>query len=197
MNTCIGYIAGAEVSSLWVRCKDSFIAHNPEMSRHIVCVFSGPTMDKSRNLVVETFLNSEHNYDRLFMMDTDIAFKPADAAQLLSHDLPFVSGLYASQNGKRMAAFRWNPELGPTSAEWPMSSEYKYEPGLSKVAAVGMGFCVVKREVFEKIGGDWFTYMHSSGEDVSFCKRADEAGFDIWLDSDIRVGHVKPQVIYP
>ena len=33
------------------------------------------------------------------------------------------------------------------------------------------------------------------GEDVSFCLDAKEAGFDIWCDPRIRVGHEKQRII--
>jgi len=34
------------------------------------------------------------------------------------------------------------------------------------------------------------------GEDVSFCLDAIEAGFEIWCDPKIRVGHEKTRIIW-
>ena len=37
--------------------------------------------------------------------------------------------------------------------------------------------------------------VYAVGEDVSFCLDAKEAGFEIWCDPRIRVGHEKSRVI--
>ena len=40
-----------------------------------------------------------------------------------------------------------------------------------------------------------FSERFYSGEDVSFCLDAKEAGFEIWCDPRIRVGHEKTRII--
>ena len=47
-----------------------------------------------------------------------------------------------------------------------------------------------KMQVFES--GD---VQDMCGEDVSFCLDAQEAGYEIWADPRIRVGHEKTRVI--
>ena len=68
----------------------------------------------------------------------------------------------------------------------------------------GMGWMLIKKGVFEKIPYPWFAgrYMQLSdticdltSEDVSFCLAAKDAGFKVWVDPDIRVGHEKKYVI--
>ena len=39
------------------------------------------------------------------------------------------------------------------------------------------------------------SYEDMCGEDVSFCLDAQEAGYEIWADPRIRVGHEKTRVI--
>jgi len=53
---------------------------------------------------------------------------------------------------------------------------------------VGAGAMLVKREVFEKIGlfdENFFLYI----EDIDFCRRASEAGFQIWYLPEAKVRH--------
>ena len=51
-----------------------------------------------------------------------------------------------------------------------------------------MGVMMVKREVFEKVEQPWFAIPYSTtgghyiGEDVFFCRKAREAGYEILVD---------------
>ena len=71
----------------------------------------------------------------------------------------------------------------------------------------GCGWLLIKHGVFEDEGSKnpWFApkmqifesgaVQDMCGEDVSFCLDAKEAGFEIWCDPRIRVGHEKTRVI--
>ena len=71
----------------------------------------------------------------------------------------------------------------------------------------GFGWVMIKKGVFEdeKMKYPWFapkmqvfesgSVQDMCGEDVSFCLDAIEAGYDIWCDPRIRVGHEKTRVI--
>ena len=71
----------------------------------------------------------------------------------------------------------------------------------------GFGWLLIKNGVFENEGMPypWFApkmqvfesgeVQDMCGEDVSFCLDAKEAGFEIWCDPKIRVGHEKTRVI--
>ena len=49
--------------------------------------------------------------------------------------------------------------------------------------------------VAAKFGGRMFDPMDGFGEDVSFCWRARQCGYDIWADSSIEFGHVGQCVV--
>ena len=81
---------------------------------------------------------------------------------------------------------------------------------LSSQAAVdytGFGWTLIKKGVFEhdEMKYPWFApkmqvfesgeVQDMCGEDVSFCLDAKEAGFEIWCDPRVRVGHEKQRVI--
>jgi len=71
----------------------------------------------------------------------------------------------------------------------------------------GFGWLMIKHGVFEnpEMKYPWFApkmqvfesgaVQDMCGEDVSFCLDAKEAGYEIWCDPRIRVGHEKPRVI--
>ena len=189
--TTIGFVSGETVSAFFMRCLNGWVAAHPEYAPNLIHVVSGPTLDVARNHLVEAFLRQDS--DRLLMMDTDMVFRLDDLERLLAHDLDVVSGLYMAGDGRLMAAPEWVEGL---RAKWPPTPEYEW-PGLCEVVATGMGCIAIKREVFEKIGSEWFNYLPTAGEDVSFCKRVADAGYTIWLDPTVKIGHVKPQVFMP
>ncbi len=58
-----------------------------------------------------------------------------------------------------------------------------------KVDYVGFGFTLIKKQVIEKIGlldENFFLYY----EDTDFCKRANDAGFEVWYLGKIKVQHI-------
>lgn len=49
--------------------------------------------------------------------------------------------------------------------------------------------------VMAKFNGRMFEPIDGFGEDVAFCWRARQCGYDIWCDSDIELGHVGSFVV--
>ena len=74
-----------------------------------------------------------------------------------------------------------------------------------KVQSIGFGFVAIKSGVFEKIKRPWFSLqlvkvgesidgedvVDSIGEDISWCIKAKDAGFDCYLDPTVKVSHIK------
>jgi GT2 family glycosyltransferase len=161
--------------------------------------FAG-SLGECRNRVTEKFLASDCDY--LWFVDTDIIFKPGALNRLLEHDKDIVSGRYdlvmETSNWDwytRACAFKW---ADPAMLRGLVPLDPKVRTGLDKVGACGAGFILIKRHVFEEMvdgpiaeGNWWGEWNSEMGEDVSFCKRATEAGFDIWFDWDLKVLHQK------
>ena len=66
--------------------------------------------------------------------------------------------------------------------------------GLFKVGGCGFAGVLVSTQVIldvaAKFNGRMFDPIEGFGEDVSFCWRARQCGYDIWCDSGIEFGHV-------
>lgn len=62
--------------------------------------------------------------------------------------------------------------------------------------SAGTGFLLIKTEVFKRLSHPWFFWevdeigQTITGEDFWFCRKAREAGFKIWVDLTIKVGHI-------
>lgn len=81
-------------------------------------------------------------------------------------------------------------------------------PNFMKVSYVGMGFFACRKEVLEALsypffnrelqrmrGKDGLELVDMCSEDVAFCKNIEDAGFDIMLNTRLRVGHEKKVVL--
>lgn len=168
-----------------------------EMPR--LSVVSGPLICRARNDVVRAFLNqtaSEH----LLFVDADMVFTPETLDVLVEADKPIVSALYHGVNadGTRFPVCHGIKDGRP----------FKMKPkgkGLTKVDGVGMGFCLIKRQVLEDVGNkydapyNWFqeTVMDGVGvgEDLTFCVRAAALGHQSFIHMGTKVGHIKHGVL--
>ena len=146
-------------------------------------------------------------YDYIMWIDSDSYFRPELFFQLLSHKADIVSGYYMMQGERNFAVVKdWDEEVFRTngSFEFMTVESMAKEKELFEVAYAGMGFMLVKRGVFESLDYPWFApVFHDMGggvrdfssEDVSFCLRAREKGFRVFVDPTVRVGHEKRIVI--
>ena len=68
-----------------------------------------------------------------------------------------------------------------------------------KVGGCGMAGCLMGTDVLmsvsSKFNGRMFDPLEGMGEDISFCWRARQCGYDIWCDPAISMGHVGQTVI--
>ena len=131
---------------------------------------------EAREQAAKYFLESDCDY--MLFLDSDMV-PPADMViKLINHDKPIVSAL----------AFRRVPNFEPCIFK-DDKFYLDYPKGLIEVAGVGMACTLIKKEVFEKVPQPWFMPT-ALGEDLSFCKRATDAGYKIYCDTELICGHV-------
>ena len=122
-----------------------------------------------------------------------------------------VAGWYCTEDGKTTSVAHWLDEDdfrtngGVMNHETIDSISKRKKP--FTVDYTGFGWLLIKKGVFESEGlpYPWFApkmqifesgeVQDMCGEDVSFCLDAKEAGFEIWCDPRIRVGHEKTRII--
>ena len=128
-----------------------------------------------------------------------------------SKERPISAGWYATEDGRTTSVAHWLEEDDFRGNGGVMNHEMV--DGISKrkkpftVDYTGFGWVLIKKGVFEhpEMKYPWFApkmqvfesgaVQDMCGEDVSFCLDAMDAGFDIWCDPRIRVGHEKTRVI--
>ena len=150
-----------------------------------------------RNLLAETAISG--GFDRVLWLDSDMVFDPYLFLRLSEHlDLgrEMISGLYVSRKQPMRPVIysrtflrqeedgRYTP-VAETFADYPRDS-------LFRVAACGFGAVMMTAELLKEVRDRYglpFSPMPGFGEDLSFCRRVEELGREIWCDSSIKLGH--------
>ena len=152
----------------------------------------GRPVDIARNRIVKLAIEMKDPTHVLFI-DDDVLVHPHCLIQLLKNDVDIVSGVYFSKGDASEPLIFNEPGYG--------TMEYVPGTGLHKVWGHGMGLTLIKMDVFRRmsetvnLGTDelgsprwFFTEGDEPGsgrqmtEDLWFCEKANEAGFDRHVD---------------
>jgi hypothetical protein len=157
---------------------------------------NNPLMDKP--------WSGDFTYDKIIWIDSDIEWSPQDFFRLYKSDKDIISGCYLMED--RHIPIYNQPRGGMMPEDMLLQ---KKEP--FKIAGAGFGFLAVKYGVFEKMPRPWFGPVAVPntdenkdkepefiliGEDLSWCTKAINCGFDIWVDPLVRVTHQKTFQLY-
>ena len=159
------------------------------------------TLNGSRHMSIieQRPFNGSLEYKKLFWIDSDIAWTAEDFFKLYDSDKDIVTGAYLLANGEVTA---YKEKLGKP---YTFDEVLKMKE-LEKIHSAGFGFLCVKQGVFESLTRPWFQSVQVTmtdsetgkdwtfpimGEDVSWCERVNQAGFDLWLDPTVRLIHHK------
>lgn len=63
--------------------------------------------------------------------------------------------------------------------------------GLQKVDVTGGGAMLLRMSMFDRLKSPWFEPEFEYGTDIQICKKATEAGYTVWCDTRLEVGHTK------
>jgi len=137
-------------------------------------------------------------YDKIFWIDSDIGWEIIDFTKILESDKDIVSGLYFDQ--KMTPMFSVAVEDAAAEIDRILKSNKEEE-----IFAAGFGFIAMKNGVFENMKRPWFESLFERmvsedgekeifipyGEDFAWCKKAQQAGFKIYLDPTVSLSHYK------
>ena len=156
----------------------------------------GANIAENRNGIAERALAMGAEW--IFYVDDDQVLAPDTLINLLKHDKDIVAGLYVS----REAPFI--PHVYDREDERGFCFPRLLNPfdgGLVQVKAAGSGCMLVKAKVFEKLEKPWWRLGQITsdgwGDDLHFCHRSREAGFEVWADLNTLVGHQTNGTLWP
>lgn len=155
-----------------------------------------------RGLIVAKFLESDAT--DLVFVDSDVTWEAGALLKLVDYPVEFVAGIYPQRKDPINYCVQW---IANRSELWADP-----ETGLLEVMGVPAGFMRCSRAMLEKMVAHYSdTAFHCDvapnqtahalfdpvrigrvkfGEDYSFCKRWRDIGGQVWVDPQIRMGHV-------
>ena len=180
---------------------------------------------RARNSLAARFLSIEAATHLLFI-DSDIEFQPEAVEALLDAARPVVGAIYPKRKlhlDRLIAAARRltdRDEIVASALDFavvPDGANAEVTDGLCRVAGVGMGLCLIRREVFAallatgrmrrepaELAGDEPNYGFFDqllegedfySEDMAFCRRwRTLCGGEVWALLDHAIGHVGTMV---
>ena len=153
------------------------------------------------------------DYDVWLTIDSDIIFTPEQVIELIedTETHPVVSGLYRMEDMTHFACVKeWNVDYFKKfgSFQFMKVDDFHKAPKFVPVAYNGMGFFACRKGVIEKLKYPYFSYplieiegkdgnvlKDTCSEDVAFCKNITDVGFEVIVNTTLRVGHEKTLVI--
>lgn len=159
----------------------------------------GSLIYDARNII--SLVAIERNYDRVMWLDSDMMFTP-DAFEMLRKDMDergcdMVTALYFTRdrNVKPVIYSQLEEPVNIGGKAEKRITHYTDYPRDTVFQAQGCGFgCVMTsvkllRDVWDRFGPA-FAPMPWAGEDLSFCWRVRQLGYEILCDSRVVCGHI-------
>ena len=148
---------------------------------------TGKPITNNRNTIVQKFLATDS--DLLMMIDSDIV-PPPNILNLADFNKDIITPLmFIKQKGTLIPLFLKRNKDGIHDVD-----DYLKKTGLQEVDATGTGCIIIKREVVEKMKHLFRNEYDADGvktlgNDFSFCQRAKELGFRVWVHLDYVADH--------
>lgn len=165
-----------------MRTRTAFALINLEIPKgsEIVIVFElGADVARNRNKIVKRAIDD--GFTHVLFIDSDMLFDKDILTRMLNANEDILGVVY----NKRMLPVV--PLFKPID-EFEEIPNYRFE-----VEWVGTGVMLIKTEVFKTIGEPCFMFQYTDeyvGEDIYFCRKAREAGYQIMIDPKITVKHL-------
>ena len=191
---------GLRMAVSLMRLGQQVMEHGIHIQVSSICGCS--VVSRARNMIAHEFLKSD--CDHLLFIDSDMNFEPDSVLRLLAWNQtkPIVGGAYESRKEGKIYILSLDGDKEHVQMD---------AMGNVKARRIATGFMMIQRKVFEKLAEmhpEWEhkdntsdAMLHSFfdfkvtregyiGEDFLFCDRAQEAGFSVWIDPTIKLGHM-------
>ena len=178
----------------------------PDVKITLHCKYGDALIDRARSMVASDFLLNRKD-DILLFIDDDIIFNPIDAVRMCKsmseNNLDILGGAYMAKRANKPFLVIKTLDNNPIV--------FGEQGAIEEVRYVSTGFMAISRKVLEKmaetlplchpddlkfypffqpypkeVDGKWL-YL---SEDWSFCQRARDLDFKIWVDTTIKLGHM-------
>lgn len=206
MTVFLGYCRPRSPGLIHARFMDSLLECIARSSGKFgirpIAIETGPLLSRARNSLLKTFLETEDEY--FLWVDTDIVFGIDDLEALLALDKAIAGSVYFTLDQAGAPVCAHLDELPDKPGQYEAVDMGRLYDAEGKpmdpfaISGLGMGFTLVRRDVIEALAPikRLFPFAerdtdHGYGEDLTFCLRAAEKGFETWVVPASKVGHIK------
>jgi uncharacterized membrane protein len=182
-------VVNAEFAQHLAMSAANLVAHGIRIN----CAFNiGSVITIARRNLVDIFLKSDFDY--IFWVDSDMKFPIDTPIRLLKRNKPIVGANY------RRRRFP-NPNFTGMTGSSGNFQEFQTtdnSPAMELIDVLPHGLVMVKREVYETVPQPHYLQEYipehnlEIGEDIFFCQRAQQSGYEIWCDQELsrEVAHI-------
>lgn len=156
----------------------------------------GSLIYNSRNYLATAAVKMEADY--ILWLDSDMVF-PSDTLERLWKDRDkgdIVTGIYYRRVEPYKPVLYSRLDIDDNGCQWENCEGIKDE--IFEVEGCGFGCVLTPTNVFIDVMnrfGNMFSPINGVGEDLSFCWRAKQCGYNIVADPGIPLGHVGHYVV--
>ena len=175
------------LTALTIRLKDDGVAFD-------VFLCNGTLAHVARDRVACKAINE--GYDRVLWLDADMVFTPDIYEDLSDLGKPVVTGIAVSRrppfNDCVFHSLDFSRMQNFEDAEIPRAP--------FKVAGCGFACVLTDTDALRQVMHAYKTCFlpeKDLGEDLAFCTRAAEQGFEIWAEPTVRCGHIGHLTVWP
>ena len=174
----------------------------------------GYGIEAARNYLVDCFKASKRDF--LLWVDSDASWESGAIQRLVNHNLPVVCGCMYTRDAPipspTMGKYAGKGQDGKTYYKFAdtakMIMEHCWNNGIDEVErndiclpetendiqgidGCGLHFTLIRKDVIESLEQPLHVMLGKTGagEDFYFCKKARDAGFKLYVDLGVHVGH--------
>lgn len=184
--------------------KSVYDLKSPSESEVELTIVQGYSVHQARNIIVQTAIDG--NFDYVFWVDADIILPTDILCGLIEDDKDIVTGYYLKKNESQRICELFG--INPADSEGKalsniLEQDLPQTSGLYGIKGCGFGCTLVKTDVFKKImesfeGELCFDYIWKKNEmcseDIYFCKKAEEIGYQTFVDTRYKCGHIGSKI---
>ena len=134
-------------------------------------------------------------YTHVLWLDSDMIFTEDLLDDLMFSGKDFVTGIAHGRRAPHCSCIF--KEIWPGVDRW---EGHEYPSSAFKIGGCGFACVLVSTKIIEAVwdrNGTAFFPMRELGEDLAFCKRATELGYEIWCEPSVWLGHIGHITVYP
>lgn len=158
----------------------SLIKKNPKID---VLLEQSCYVHKNREKLAERAI--EGDYDYLFFIDSDMCFASEVLDRLIERNKDIIGANYHKRNLNKEPIIKFRE-----------NNQFIIKPipeDIFECASLGTGCMLIRVDALKKMQKPLFDFNYKGeemGEDVYFCLKAKDTGYEIWCDNTMDIGHI-------